>query len=175
MRINVYGASCSGKSGFAGEVYGILKKNSVSVELVREICKDWAYQKRIPKDFDQLHLCLSHIKLETQYFDWGINTIITDSPVLLTYIYGEYYNTPCLESHWDICTEYEKRNDSINILLRVKPEQYSIEGRFQSYSEANVIEKMIIQTLNTLEIEYKDERNGGLVSYIVEKLNETKH
>ena len=53
-RICIYGGPGSGKSTLAAEMYSLLKKKKRSVELVREWVKNWAYQNKNIKSFDQV-------------------------------------------------------------------------------------------------------------------------
>lgn len=133
--INLYGGPSIGKSTTAAEVFFILKRFNVSCELVTEYVKEWAYEKRPIRDFDQLYFFGQQSRRETRLFD-RVGTIITDSPVMLCGFYMSKYGLDEMREHNDdmVGNYYRlcklRGHKHIHVMLkRTKP--FHQEGRYE--------------------------------------------
>src|SRR5687768_13907488 len=90
-RFNFLGGAGSGKSTTSAWIYSELKQRNISVELVREYVKNWAYQNRKINDFDQVYITGKQLNAEYLLLSNGVKNTVTDCPVLLGAIYSDIY------------------------------------------------------------------------------------
>ena len=89
--INLFGGPCSGKSTTAAGLFYQLKKKHIKCELVREYIKDWAWDGRVPSQFDQPYIAGKQMKYESSKYG-KVDYIVTDSPFMLADFYEMTYN-----------------------------------------------------------------------------------
>ena len=139
----MFGGPSSAKSTTAAWLFSELKQRQVSIELVTEFVKQFAYLKRKIHPFDQVYFCGQQLQAEYLFLTNGIKNIVTDSPVFLSALYSEYY-FPYLNIHkpiTEITEQYEKQYPSFNIFLERGYKPYDKTGRYQTYDEAIVLDK----------------------------------
>jgi len=139
--INFIAGPGVGKSTKAAELYAKMKELGYSVELVREVAKEWAWEKRKINEFDQVYLAGQQIRKESMLFG-KVDYIITDSPVLLAGFYMERnhkhgYLTEMIKSYYS-SAELHKVKTKNYILTRQK--EYDPNGRFESEEEVNILD-----------------------------------
>lgn len=168
MRINLLAGPGSGKSTTSAWLFSELKLRQISVELVTEYVKSWATQKRQVTTFDQVYLFGKQMQYEYRFLNNGIKNVVTDSPLILSCVYADYYYPEMrLGQHMlEIMLKYEKQYPSLNIYLERKDKPYNQEGRYQTYEEAKKIDQLIKESVtkylpNLHFVEYND-RNGVL-------------
>lgn len=168
MRINLLAGPGSGKSTTSAWLFSELKLRQISVELVTEYVKSWATQKRQVTTFDQVYLFGKQMQYEYRFLNNGIKNVVTDSPLILSCVYADYYYPEMqLGQHMlEIMFKYEKQYPSLNIYLERKDKPYNQEGRYQTYEEAKKIDQLIKESVtkylpNVHFVEYSD-RNGVL-------------
>lgn len=146
-RICLYGGSGLGKSVVAAHLFAELKKLHINIELITEVVKPLAIQKRFPKSFDQFKILGKQIAKEDNILPY-IDYIITDSPVLLNAAYSKYYNC----SYWKQCEEvailFEQQYPGLHILLTRDGLPYDTCGRFQNETQAKEMDENIKQLLD---------------------------
>jgi hypothetical protein len=146
--VNFYGGPGAGKSTTAASVFSLLKLHGVNAELVTEIAKDFTWEQRLKT-------------LENQYYVWAkqqhrlwrvrgeVDVIVTDCPLLLSFIYGE--RKP--ECFYDLVlhdfNEYENMNFFIQ---RNKP--FNPKGRNHNEKESKELDVKIKGMLEYLKIRY---------------------
>ena len=150
MRINFLAGPGAGKSTTAAWLFSELKSRNYSVELVTEYVKSWATQKRQVSQFDQVYLFGKQMQYEYRFLNNGIKNVVTDSPLVLSCIYADYYypelqlGTPMLE----IMKKYEERYPSINIYLNRRDKAYNAEGRYQTYEQAKLVDEAVMKVID---------------------------
>ena len=158
--ICVYGGPGSGKSTFVAGLYFKLKLLGKSCEMNREYIKDWVWEKRKPSPGDQTYYFAKQSRKERVYMVAEVDFILTDSPLILTHMYGLKYdfsereeNTSkmMLKSHHLICKHYGYKIDHF-FLRRTGP--YQVQGRNESEIEAKQIDKEILSLLDSMNICY---------------------
>lgn len=174
MRINLFGGPGSGKSTTAAYIFSRLKKMGYSVEQVSEYVKAWAYQKRSVEKFDQVYIFGKQMQCEYKFLNNGVEHIITDCPVLLSYIYSVLYKTGLGPSILQIIKEYERDHPSINIFLKRGNKPYDTKGRYQTYEQAKELDELIKDSLRAAgmgfyEIPYENEEQ--ILETIVNELS----
>lgn len=166
MRINLLAGPGAGKSTTAAWLFSELKTRNISVELITEYVKTWAVQKRGVTTFDQVYLFGKQMQYEYRFLNNGVKNIVTDSPLALSCIYGDFYY-PELKLGSDllpILNKYESMFPSINIYLDRKDKKYIQEGRYQTYDQAievdNLVKNFIKTHLTNVHfIEYSDRQS----------------
>lgn len=138
--INILGGPGCGKSTYAAQLYSEMSKAGYSVELVTEFAKDLT--------LDNAHTILSDqvLVIATQYhrlrraatvYDY----VITDSPLLTSYIYNKDETTKHLVRC--LCFDLSLFFSNINLFIEQMPRYVSV-GRNESEEEAEKIHSKIL-------------------------------
>ena len=154
MRINLWGGAGCGKSTSAARIFGELRQKGYDIELCQEYIKQWAYQKRIPKSFDQLYIFGKQVYTEDLMWQAGVKHLITDSPLLMQGFYATIYNTPVKDELVSLAKKYELIHPSINIFLDRKDIPYQQNGRYETIDEAIERDHKMIEFLKLHKISY---------------------
>lgn len=161
-RFNLFGGPGAGKSTTAAWLFSELKQRHVSVELVSEFVKKWAYQNRRIDEFDQIYIFGKQMQAEYSFLSAGVKNTITDCPVLLAALYSDIYHKELnLGSDIkNIIYKYEEKHPSINIFLNRKDKPYIQEGRYQTREQAQEIDELI-----KLELQLNFKNNSYFIDY----------
>ena len=89
MRINLFGGAGCGKSVTAARIFVELKIKGHDIEYCTEYIKTWAYEKKVPKSFDQHYIFSKQMHAEDVLLSNGVKHIVTDSPLLMQLCYVE--------------------------------------------------------------------------------------
>ncbi len=147
-RINLCAGPSSTKSSMAASIYGSLKALHFNVELCREFVKSFAYHGRKVNKWDQVYIFGQQQQTEYEYLNLGVDLIVTDSPVQLSWIYARYYKLDSIADYLKpIIDEYEKDFPSLNILIDRSEIPYNSFGRFQDEEEAKKLHTFIIDCM----------------------------
>lgn len=147
MRVNFLGGPGAGKSTTAADVFARLKRLGYSVEHVGEYVKSWAYGKRPVDPLDQFYLQAKQMQYEYRLLKAGVLNIVTDSPVMLGYIYAPEELKPTLQRISDL---YDSYYPSFNIFLVRGDKPYIAAGRYQDRERAVQIDKTIVEEVSNL-------------------------
>lgn len=138
--VNLYGGPGSGKSTVASGIFFILKLNNLNVELATEFAKDLVWEERAMTLTDQQYVWAKQ-RHKLQRIMGKVDLVISDSPLLLSTIYGEtdkYFKEYIVEDN--------KRFKQLNyFLIRTKP--YNPSGRMQTEEEARKLDHRIMDML----------------------------
>jgi len=144
--INMYGGPGSGKSTLAAMLFNELKVRGIRCEMAREYVKNWAYEKRQIIDYDQIYIMAKQVQEEFRLIKAGVKIVVTDSPVVLSAVYGRIYfpKKPHMVRGIDeIVGGFIKERSNINIVLKRKG-SYDRHGRYESLRTAKRIDKEIM-------------------------------
>lgn len=151
-RINLFAGPCAGKSTAAASLFSRLKAEHFGVELVQEYVKEWAYQKRPIKPFDQVQLFSEQLRREYSYLQHNAH-IITDCPLMMVIVYAIKHNAPCCDALVSIAKCFEDEYPSLNIFVE-RPDKYEEIGRYQTYEQALKIDQEIHNLLDANDVKY---------------------
>lgn len=140
--INLFGGPGAGKSTQAADLFAELKKMGYNAELVREYAKDLNWQESFKVLSDQIYVFGKQHHRTWQLAD-KVSVIVTDSPLVLSLIYGKVDNpffAPLVK--WEF-----EQYDNINIWLK-RQSKYQTEGRAQTEEQAMMVDDNIIKFMN---------------------------
>lgn len=154
-RINFWGGPGLGKSVAASYVFTKLKRSGYNIELVQEVAKEWAYEKKQITPWDQLSIFSSQIAREHRIVSSGNDIIIvSDSPSLLAIPYMMKYGFRFYGQCIEIAKGFELDYPSVNFYLERKDCPFNQEGRYENYEEAKMMDLSIRSFLDEHNISY---------------------
>lgn len=160
--VNLYGAPGAGKSTGSAYIFGQLKMNNISVELVREFVKDKIYEKSEGVFNDQVYI-LGKQHFRQTNVKGNVDVIITDCPLIVQAYYTDKYKFPYADELRQLVLKLYSLENNINYFVnRDKP--YNPDGRFQTEADSDSISGNLKEYLDNLNIEYK-EINGNITNY----------
>ena len=172
-RVNFYGGPGLGKTTTASHIFARLKNTIIhnnlptQIELVQEYVKNWAWEGRKPKGFDQVYICAQQMRKEEIPLRNGVDVVVTDSPLLMQCAYARKYGN----SYWEALTEcvrhFEQAYPSIHILLDRGDRPYVAKGRYESHEQAKDMDAYIKDGI-TLNPSDKDSVMQCVRNWIVE-------
>lgn len=153
--INLVGGPCCGKSTTAAGLFAAMKlKTDQKVEIVTEVIKDYVYDENKGAMHDQI-LITAQQNHRLRRLDGKVDFIISDASLLNAVIYNEFYkdsNNLSTQLSIDLYNEYD---DNLVFLLPRKP-QYDQYGRTQSLEEAKELDRLFVNKLTDLDVDYFD-------------------
>ena len=141
--INLFGGPCTGKSTAAAELYSKLSRSGKRVELVQEFAKDLVWGERHKTFEDQVYIfAKQNHKLES--LRGKVDYAITDSPLLLSCIYGAINSPPGfpIDEFNKLIVAVNNTYYNINFFL-YRYHEYKEEGRNQTEAEADAISEKL--------------------------------
>ena len=157
-RIGFLGGPGIGKSTCATRLFSELKTLQYNIEYVSEYVKKWAIDKKPIKEYDQIYFLGKQQHYEYQNLINGIEYIITDSPMLLTYIYSKIYypnNKRLHKGIKELILDYELQYPSLNVFLNRNNKFYNSLGRYQTKQQAKNIDQLIKEECEIFSNEIK--------------------
>lgn len=161
IRIALLGGPSAGKSTLAARVFADLKEEKIITELVQEYAREHINKYGKISNILSQYLIYEKQKEKEDIIPSRVQVVITDSPTILSYIYGLYYYDPSNVDHQQMVIEMYrkiindiKRYDLIFYLEPTRP--YVQDGtRTQTAEEAKEIGEMVVQFLELHGIEYE--------------------
>ena len=132
--INLHGGPGVGKSTLYGELFSELKKLNYEVEQVPEFAKELVWEKSFDVLSDQLFVfgTQNHRIFRTV---GKVDFIVTDSPIILSHVYGEKYVPNMSQSFKNLIIEEFTRYPRFDVYLeRIHP--YIQNGRNETEEQA---------------------------------------
>jgi hypothetical protein len=176
-RINLFGGPGCGKSTTAAYLFAALKERQYHAELVQEYVKTWAHEGKRTESFDQIYLLGKQIRKEDVVLRNGVDIIVTDSPVWLSWFYYNLHEQQDSVSTaiYDICAAFDSKYPPLNLFLDRGSKTYNPKGRFQTEYEAREIDYQMLldmdrhMSLDSFKFDQKDE----MLAFILETINGT--
>lgn len=138
--INLFGGPCAGKSTVMAGLFWLMRCNWYNVEMCPEQIKNAVFEKHSYAFQYQEHIFAEQLQKMLALKDYGVPYIVTDSPLLLTEVYGKHISPAFreyVEEQLDEFTNY-------NILLdRCFP--YARSGRVHSLEDAEKLDYMCLE------------------------------
>lgn len=175
--VALYGGPGTGKSTTASLVFGALKQQSYSVELVHEVAKDFTWERRWDTLKHQPYVVAKQLRNYDRCYG-QVEAIITDTSSLLGLIYGDPDTYPSPEAfhhfaNW-LKADWAGRR-TLNVFLERDPSRgYDPAGRSQTAEEAQGIDQRVLALLDALSVPTMtvrmDKNNNSHVTEIVEEV-----
>lgn len=143
--INLFAGPGTGKSTAAAAIFSELKQRGVNAELVTEVAKDAAWEKRSKKFFMAQQYIYGKQSWRMERVRDEVDVIVTDCPLMLGTVYmPDDFPIPSLRT--TIREDFD-RYDNLNIFL-ARSKAFNPKGRNQDYQEAveldHKIKKMLL-------------------------------
>lgn len=150
--INLFGASGSGKSTTALGLTYLLRLKGYKAEYVSEYAKDLVAEESVHKLKHQLYVFAKQLKKVDVLLNKELDYIVTDSPTLLSYFYGEKFQVN-LDGFKELVLSSFKSTPQINIFLkRTLPFDETL--RLQTAEESDRDSSDLLKILNDCEISF---------------------
>lgn len=152
--INLYGGPGTGKSTTAAYLFYQFKRQNENVELVREYVKEWAWEKRQISAFDQFYFFGKQSRKESLLYGKA-DIIVTDSPVMLSYMYTEIYGKEKdAEALLAVVKRFyqkaeEEGHQHFHVFLE-RTKRYNSKGRYETEEQARAIDLRMQNWLDVL-------------------------
>lgn len=132
--INIFGSPGSGKSTFSLFLAGEMKLRGLNCEYAHEYIK-YLIAKGQCSNFDQLDILLEQYK-QISAFYYNSDIVVTDSPLLLSTIYGEGYTHQ--SQLFSLAHAFNSEFNNFNILIEPpnSREKYKDSLRLQNYDQS---------------------------------------
>lgn len=164
--INILGGPGVGKTTIANELFIRLKKLGKDVEAVSEFAKELVWEKRSEAFDDRLYMHAEQ-NHRLMMMNNNLDYIITDSPLILTSIYNNYYLKNKFSKKYNAMIDemsIQTWNLYNNITFYIERKtDYNNVGRRESQKQAIDIDSKIKKYLKDHNIEYikiKDRDNA---------------
>lgn len=155
--INLFGGPGTGKSTLAAELFTKMKRAGLSCELVREYVKDWAWEGRQVRLYDQLYFLGEQSRRESLLYN-KVNYVITDSPILLSGFYGEFYtgvaNKYISDAAIAFCDLAGAHGVSYRNFFLKRNKPYVSEGRYETEEKAKGIDVTMREYLKNIGMQF---------------------
>ena len=173
--INLAGAPGAGKSTGAAYIFYKLKAAGINAELITEFAKDKTWEHNNVALSNQIYI------LGKQYYRIArcmdqVDVIVTDSPILLSILYGEhcFYS---FELNSLVKKLWQENNNLLYFINRVK--KYNPAGRNQTAEESDALSMQLKKLLSDNGFNYEEypgsiEGYDQIVADIIAQLNEMK-
>lgn len=147
--INLIGSPGSGKSTLAALLFGEMKKQGFSVDLVTEYAKELVWEERNATFDDELYI---FAKQNHRLFRLNnkVDFIVTDAPLL-----QKLYYMPVEFDFSDLVIDVYNQYKNINFFLERKWWDFESNGRKQTEEESNNIKESMLSKLNNYNINYE--------------------
>lgn len=170
--VNLLGSPCAGKSVLASDLFSELKKRNYKVEQVQEYVKSWAWSNRKITHFDQLYI-VGHQSHRESILYGKVDYIITDSPLILSPFYQEYYSKIEIAKPSTLLFLNYAKQLNINHIYFYLPliTPYDPTGRFETEEQSKNIDIELKKWLNQyIKYDFLDCDITLRVKRILEKL-----
>jgi len=139
--IGFHGGPGSGKSTLASRVFTELKELRMNVELSTEFAKDLTWEQSFGVLSNQLYVFAKQQHRIYRVAD-KVDMIVTDSPLILSLIYGEMYNPDMSQNFKNLIMEEFVRYPRFDVFVE-RHYEYVGEGRNQTLEQAVEIDNKI--------------------------------
>lgn len=173
--INLFGGPGVGKSTIANGLVYHLRLSGKSVELVSEYAKDVTYEGTHALLENQLHIFSEQYRRQSRLLG-KVDYIVTDSPLLLSCVYLDFYQSKkqSFKNDYITLTKYFfsgtfAQFNNLNFYIE-RTVAYDNRGRNETYVEAKKIDKNIRDLLESSYIDYDKVTSMDGMEYILRYL-----
>ena len=166
--INLFAGPGVGKSTTAAKVFAELKMRGVNCEMALEFAKDKVWEESFKTMDDQIYIFGKQFHKIWRLKD-KVDVIICDSPLPISIVYDRENSKTFHKFIMEQFNKFQNKNYYI-----IRSTDYQESGRVQTKEEAEKIDKIVENVLNTFNIEHKnveiDDAAGTIINDILEIL-----
>jgi hypothetical protein len=148
LLVNLFAGPGTGKSSTMAGVFSELKWRGVNCEMGPEFAKEKVWEESLAILGNQIYVFGKQLHTIYRLMD-KVDVIITDSPLLLSLIYGHKEG----DAFKNLVLEVHQRFHNFNVFLN-RHKKYNPAGRLQTEKEARIIDDKIKNLLLTNGIFY---------------------
>ena len=152
--VALYAGPGTGKSSSMAGIFSELKWLGVNCEMAPEFAKEKVWEKSLAILSNQIYVFGKQLHTLVRVMG-QVDVVITDSPLLLSLIYG---HRECKEFH-DLVLAVNNRYRMMNVFLR-RHKKYNPAGRLQTEEEARTIDGKILDMLQSNDIPFTTVDSG---------------
>ena len=157
--VNLFGGPGCGKSTLMAGIFHQLKIQGYDCEMVTEFAKDIVWEERTELLKEQIYV-FTNQNYRLFRVNGKVDIIITDSPLLLSNVYGQGNKELC-----SLCLKTFNQYNNLNFLLK-RQTVYQENGRVHSEEESIQIDRMIQNLLESNGINHYIVNNNDLYDII---------
>lgn len=166
--INLFAGPGVGKSTTAAKVFAELKMRGVNCEMALEFAKDKVWEESFKTMDDQIYIFGKQFHKIWRLKD-KVDVIICDSPLPISIVYDRENSKTFHKLIMEQFNKFQNKNYYI-----IRSTDYQESGRVQTKEEAEKVDKIVENVLNTFNIEHKnveiDDAAGTIINDILEIL-----
>lgn len=147
--VNLFGGPGSGKTSVATGVFSDFRKMGIKAHFAEEYAKELVGDQNWMALNNQIHVFGEQHRRITRWIG-KVDIIVTDSPLLLTRIYGRG-NYPALDQ---LALDEHRRTDSANFFIERPTVYESGLGRSESEQRSISIDNEILSMLKVCSVEF---------------------
>jgi hypothetical protein len=150
--INYFGGPGTGKSTTAAELFALMKKQGMKVELLHEIAKDYVWERWDHIFREQDYILAHQHRLQRRLIGHDVDYVVIDSSILL----GLFYTPPDMPPSFkvwlrDVFDSYT----NINFYLQRSDKfEYIQAGRNQDINGAQLIDRQVLEYLISTDVPF---------------------
>lgn len=156
--INFFGAPGSGKTTATAEAFVKAKKKGLSAYLIQEYATELVLQGDFETLKDQKKVFAEQLRRINQV-NTKMDYVMVDSPLLSNVIYQRYWTGKQDKDFEKKVLAAHNAFDSINVLLKYNPKNYTPNGRVTSKDESFIIENQIRDLLKSSNVPFIEVEN----------------
>ena len=156
-RINIFAGPSVGKSTLSAYIFFNMKMRGYKIELVQEYVKEFVYDKRIRRKYDQLNIFARQLEREERVLSYSDDVmVVTDCPFVMSIPYAQMLGFPDCTALVNIAKAFDTDYPPVNIFLTRSDEiEFDPDGRYQnSIDEARAVDDMIYEFLRENDIKF---------------------
>ena len=165
--IKLIGGPGSGKSTTMAGVFYELKKLGINCEMIPEYAKDRVYEEAFNTLQDQIYIFAKQSHKIWRLKD-KVDIIVMDASLLTIPIYDRTHNSSLKRC---VIEEFNRSENLVYFIDRGEVE-YKSEGRTESFTEAQAIDKHYVDICKEYHIPFKSVKNTDAVETIIKDLRE---
>ena|ERR1700722_12094005 len=151
--INLFSGPGGGKSTVASGLFYHMKMQHKNVELVTEFAKDLVYSQTLSILKDNQEFIFAEQNRRLHILEGKVDYAITDSPLLLSHIYGVGRGRFNQESFLHFVSDTFRMYNNINFFLE-RPANFTEAGRAHNLQESIEIDNLILKVLKQEYVEF---------------------
>ena len=148
LLINLYAGPGTGKSSTMAGVFSELKWRGVNCEMAPEFAKEKVWEGSLGILQNQIYVFGKQLHAIHRVMG-KVDVVITDSPLLLSLIYGKDQG----DAFKNLVLDVYKRYNTLNIFLK-RHKAYNPAGRLQTEEKAKKIDQDLLDLLSEYELPF---------------------